>query len=330
MVEQPYTVCRPVTTCRQEVVETGYYERQYTTVPGPVVERKVRVPVAGMRLRAAGLFGCLHHKKKVTATVAVQCPPRTVSQRVFVSRPMVRNVSETRYVRETMVRQVPVQTCRMVAEERVQTIPVTTCQYVAEEHVEPYEVQTCQMVAEERVQTIPVTTCQYVSRGARRALPGADLRDGGGGAGADHPRDHLPVRRRGARRALRGPDLPDGGRGASPDGPRHHLSVCQRAACRTRARDDVPDGRRDGVAPGAGVRGRAGPGHRQPVRGPRRPADRSPCSSARWSRSPSRPAWAATDRVRPAGMGIGSKIHSTAVCRCPGAPPSCLRDDSTD
>ena len=45
MVEQPYTVCRPVTTVRQETVECGYYERQYTTVPGPVVERRVRVPV---------------------------------------------------------------------------------------------------------------------------------------------------------------------------------------------------------------------------------------------------------------------------------------------
>ena len=45
MVEQPYSVCRPVTTVRQETVECGYYERQYTTVPGPVVERKVRVPV---------------------------------------------------------------------------------------------------------------------------------------------------------------------------------------------------------------------------------------------------------------------------------------------
>ena len=45
MVEQPYTVCRPVTTVRQETVECGYYERQYTTIPGPVVERRVRVPV---------------------------------------------------------------------------------------------------------------------------------------------------------------------------------------------------------------------------------------------------------------------------------------------
>ena len=40
-----------------------------------------------------------------------------------MSRPVVRNVTETRYVRETMVRQVPVTTCRYVAEERVESIP---------------------------------------------------------------------------------------------------------------------------------------------------------------------------------------------------------------
>ncbi len=201
MVDQPYTVCRPVTTCRQEVVECGHYERQYTTVPGPVVERKVRVPVEECGCQSPGLFGCLH-RKKVTATVAVQCPPRIVSQRVFVSRPMVRTVSETRYVRETMIRQVPVQTCRMVAEERVETIPVTTCQYVAEEHVEPYEVRTCRMVAEEQVETIPVTTCQYVAEEhvepyeVRTCQMVAEERV------ETDPRHHLPVRRRGARRAL--------------------------------------------------------------------------------------------------------------------------------
>ena len=97
MVDQPYTVCRPVTTVRQETVETGYYERQYTTIPGPVVERQVRVPVqecdaCGFE-KPRGLLGCLH-KKKVTTTVAVQCPPRVVSQRVFVSRPVTRDVTD--------------------------------------------------------------------------------------------------------------------------------------------------------------------------------------------------------------------------------------------
>src|SRR5208337_2484491 len=68
MVEQPYTVCRPVTTVRQETVECGYYERQYITVPGPVVERRVRVPVQECDLcgeeQPRGLLGCLHHKRK--------------------------------------------------------------------------------------------------------------------------------------------------------------------------------------------------------------------------------------------------------------------------
>src|ERR671911_100403 len=119
MVEQPYTVCRPVTTVRQVVEECGYYERQMVTVPGPVIERQVRIPVDpcdSCERPRRKLFGCLH-KKKAFATVAIQCPPRNVCQTAFVSRPVVRNISETRYVTETMTRQVPVQTCTMVAEE---------------------------------------------------------------------------------------------------------------------------------------------------------------------------------------------------------------------
>ena len=210
--------------------------------------------------------------QKVTATVAVQCPPRMVSQRVFVSRPVVRNVSETRYVRETMVRQVPVTTCRYVAEERVETIPVTTCQYVAEERVEPYEVRTCQYVPEERVETIPVTTCQYVAEEhvepyeVRKCEMVAEERS------RDDPRHHLPVRRRGARRALRGAHLPVRCRGAGRDDPGHDLPVRRRAAGRASSRDDLPDGGRDGLAPGAGLGARGGPGHREPVRGPGRAA----------------------------------------------------------
>ena len=134
----------------------------------------------------------------MTATVAVQCPPRMVSQRVFVSRPVVRNVTETRYVRETMVRQVPVTTCRYVAEERVESIPVTTCSYVAEERVEPYQVRTCQYVAEERVETIPVTTCSYTTEERVEPYEVRTLRDGRRGACRSDPRDHLLVRDRGA------------------------------------------------------------------------------------------------------------------------------------
>ncbi|MEW4571532.1 hypothetical protein AB1L88_26975, partial [Tautonia sp. JC769] len=109
MVEQTYKVLRPVVTQREVVQECGAYETQMEVVPGPIVQRRVPVPVDPCS-RPHGLLGCLHHKKKAFATVAVQCPPRTVSRRVFVSRPVVRTVSETSYVAETRVRQVPVQT----------------------------------------------------------------------------------------------------------------------------------------------------------------------------------------------------------------------------
>ena len=120
-----------------------------------------------------GLFGCLHKQKKVTTTVAVQTPPRTVCQRVFVSRPVVEDVVQTRYVRETMVRQVPVTTCRYVAEERVQRIPVTTCSYVREERVEPYQVRTCSYVNEEARGDDPRHHLLLRPRGTSRALSSA-------------------------------------------------------------------------------------------------------------------------------------------------------------
>ena len=177
-------------------------QRQYTMVPGPIVERRMRVPVVETSCDSCGLLSCFHRPRRVTETVAVQCPPRMVRERVFVSRPVVRNVSETRYVRETMVRQVPVTTCRYVAEERVETIPVTTCQYVAEERAEPYEVRTCRYVPEERVESIPVTTCQYVAEEHVEPIRSAQVRDGCGGTRRNRSGHDLPVRRRGARRAL--------------------------------------------------------------------------------------------------------------------------------
>ena len=120
MVDQPYTVCRPVTTVPPGGQGVRLLRAAVHEVPGPIVEKKVRVPVDETSCDSCGLFSCFHRPRKVTATVAVQCPPRMVRQRVFVSRPVVRNVTETRYVRETMVRQVPVTTCRYVAEERVE------------------------------------------------------------------------------------------------------------------------------------------------------------------------------------------------------------------
>ena len=87
-----------------------------------------KVPRTGLGVRclrgeATRFAELLHPKKKVTATVAVQCPPEPSASAVWVSRPVTRDVTETRYVRETMVRQVPVTRCRYVSEERVESIP---------------------------------------------------------------------------------------------------------------------------------------------------------------------------------------------------------------
>ena len=271
MVEQPYSVCRPVTTVRQETVECGYYERQYITVPGPVVERRVRVPVQECDLcgeeQPRGLLGCLHHKRKVTATVAVQCPPRTVCQRVWVSRPVTREVSETRYVRETMVRQVPVTQCRYVSEQRVESTPVTTCSYVSEERVEPYEVQTCNSSPKSGsslTKSRPAATSPRNGSSLTRFAP-ARWWPSSGWRPSPLPPATMSLR---SGRALRSPDLPARRRGARGALPGHNLQLRRRGTGRARTRADLPHGRRDGLAPGSGLCRGAGSRDRQPRRRP--------------------------------------------------------------
>ncbi len=319
MVDQPYTVCRPVTTVRQEVKECGYYERQYTEVPGPIVEKKVRVPVEDGGCGSCGLFGCFH-RRRVTATVAVQCPPRVVSQRVFVSRPVVRNVTETRYVRETMVRQVPVTSCRYVAEERVESIPVTTCSYVSEEHVEPYQVRTCRYVPEERVESIPVTTCSYV---AEERVEPYEVRTCE--MVAEERVESIPVttcsyatEERVEPYEVRTCQYVAEERVETDPG--DHMRVCRRTAGGTRSRDDVPHGRRDRVASGAGICARRGSGHDQPMRGPcRSAADRGPADHLCPGGRPDVPDLRLTERSR----SVDSKRSSSQWRRSPnvGTPP---------
>ena len=123
MVEEPYTICRPVTTSRKIVEQCGYWETRFETIPGPVIERQVAVdPCGGVYATKRG-----HHcgTPVCTTTVAVQCPPRVVRRRVYVPQAVERDVTETRYVAETALRQVPVQTCSYVNEEHVENVPVT-------------------------------------------------------------------------------------------------------------------------------------------------------------------------------------------------------------
>ena len=196
-------------------------------------------------------------------------------------------VTTCQYVAEERVEPYEVRTCQYVAEERVETIPVTTCQYVAEERVEPYEVRTCEMVAEERVETIPVTTCQYVAEERVEPYEVQTCQ-----YVAEERVENIPV------------------------------TTCQyvsRATGRARARDDLPDGRRDRLAPGSGLRPRAGSGHRQPVRRPRGPAhDRRAAVHDGPGRRPDLPDLPVINRVRESSFAFdhgGTSFRSgAAVC----------------
>ena len=209
MVDQPYTVCRPVTTVRQEVRECGYYERQYTTVPGPIVEQQGPRSGRATPCDSCGLFSCFH-KRKVTATVAVQCPPRTVvpARLRVAARGAQRHRDPLRprnHGAPGARDDLPLRR-RGTGRERSPSPPA---QYVAEERVEPYEVRTCQYVSprsgSRRSRSPPASTSpRNASSPTRCARARWSPRSGS----RSIPVTTCSVRRRGACRALRGPHLP--------------------------------------------------------------------------------------------------------------------------
>src|SRR5205807_2277128 len=67
-----------------------------------------------------------------------------------------------RMVPETIVKQVPVTTCRMLAERRQQVIPCQRVHMVPEVMEREVAVTTCKMVQEICTRTVPVTTCHLV------------------------------------------------------------------------------------------------------------------------------------------------------------------------
>jgi hypothetical protein len=135
-VDRAYSVCRPVTTTR-EVPGVAY---QATT-------QVVAVPTVSHSNGGCGL-GLLCGKKRGLSTCG-GCQYQT--QTCYTPVPTTRTVSETHYVRETQMQQVPVTTCRWVTDTQTIMRTVTTCRVVCEQKVVTNYVKSC------RYETVPVT-----------------------------------------------------------------------------------------------------------------------------------------------------------------------------
>ena len=170
MVEQPYTVCRPVTTSARRSRSAATTSVNTPMVPGPVVEAKVRVPVQEAACESCGLFGCFHQQKRVTATVAVQCPPRMVSAaslRVAPGGPQrLRDPLRPRNDGPPGARRRPAATWRRSGSSRSPSPPASTSPRSASSRTRS---APASMVAEERVEIDPGDDLPVRRRRARRA-----------------------------------------------------------------------------------------------------------------------------------------------------------------
>jgi len=173
--EEAYTVMEQVTTYRPVQIDQGQYVTNYAVQPGAVRTRLARTqagyvidPVTGV---AAYQRGGLHWTPMQAPSVIV---PQTVyqpnlvtaqvPQTSMVPRTEVRRVpvQTVRYENQEMVREVPMQVCKMITEEQVRRVPVTTYKQVVERVEKKTPVQVCKMITEEIVKQVPVTTMKYV------------------------------------------------------------------------------------------------------------------------------------------------------------------------
>jgi hypothetical protein len=93
--------------------------------------------------------------------VCVQCPPRKVCKKVWVSEMKQQTVDCVRYERECVTKQVPCTVCRYVSQPETRTCSHTTCQMVSEQKVRTCTYTTCTMVPEQVHKT-----CTYRPHGA--------------------------------------------------------------------------------------------------------------------------------------------------------------------
>src|SRR5262249_54788504 len=134
-----YTESVPVTTTRQVVEESGFYQ----TGMVPVTSALPAYGCCGILCGGAG--GC-------SATTALVC------QQSFVSGPVVRSVPETTYVQQTRTRMVPVQKTIQVEEARTDMVPVTVDVQVPEQQPRTTEVSVTVKEPKLITETVPVTT----------------------------------------------------------------------------------------------------------------------------------------------------------------------------
>ena len=92
-------------------------------------------------------------------------------EQVFVSRPVVRSVSETTYVQQTRTETVPVQRTVEVSESRTEMVPVTVNVQVSEQQPRTKQVPVTVNEPKQVIEKVPVTTTVLVPEERTEMVP---------------------------------------------------------------------------------------------------------------------------------------------------------------
>jgi len=146
-VTRDVTVCRPVSTTRQVTEYRMQPSTQYVSVPVP----------------AGGKCGRCGHAPPA-------CGCQTVARTCYTPVPVVRDVVETRLVREVESRQVPVTRRSIVRETQVIDVPVYHTRVVQEMVTERIPHVTIRCVPKTITRQIPFPVCETVAETCYRAV----------------------------------------------------------------------------------------------------------------------------------------------------------------
>jgi len=113
MKEVTQSICKPVHYTKVVNVCCGHWETHEECIPGPVVKRCVQEP--GCWTWDPCCCRCVWCPGKCHME-CVQCPPRKVCKKCWVSETKQQTIDCVRYERECVTKQVPCTTCRYVSQ----------------------------------------------------------------------------------------------------------------------------------------------------------------------------------------------------------------------
>jgi hypothetical protein len=154
-------VQEPVYTEKCVKVCGGHWEERTECIPGPIVTKCCRLP-------GTYVFDpCTCTTKYCPGEVVrqqYQCPPTTVTKKVWVPTVETKIVKECKMVCKPVCTTVQVPCTKMVPYTTYRDCSYTTCRMVAEQHCRTETRKRCYTVPEECVRQIPYTTCKMVAQ----------------------------------------------------------------------------------------------------------------------------------------------------------------------